>query len=151
MANLAMIVRDQVTGTWSRVIDVVLPPASTRSRFVADVGDHVVLRVHRFTDEWKGVSHHLRYGGPDADVDDLVLADRVRSMIGGLEHRLDMPRVHVMVEDGVVKLHGDVPGRMEEHALVSAVRRVPGVIDVESHLHRGLLPSDTRPSTAVKV
>lgn len=149
MVKLGVMVKDRLTGLWDQSVDVALPPRSGRSRFVAGVGDQVVGRLHRWTDEWRGVSHHLRYGGPDADVDDLVLADRVRSTIGGLEHRLDMPRVHVMVEDGIVKLHGDVPGWTEQSTLLAAIGRIPGVMGVESHLHRGLIKSDTRPSEAV--
>jgi osmotically-inducible protein OsmY len=147
--KLGVMMRDRASGLVSRSMDVVLPPRSSRSRFVAEVGDRAVGQMHRWSDDWRGVSHHLRHGGPDADVDDLVLADRVRSMIGGLEHRLDMPRVHVMVEGGVVKLHGDVPGWTEESTLLAAIGRVPGVMGVESHLHRGLIKSDTRPSEAV--
>lgn len=57
-----------------------------------------------------------------------------------------MPRVHVMVQDRTALLHGDVATVEEAAEIEHAVHEVPGVIGVESHLHIGLLPSDTRPS-----
>lgn len=83
---------------------------------------------------------------PDGDVDDAVLADRIRSSLGLLEHRLDVPRVHVTVERCVAILHGDVTCEDDVSALVDASRQVPGVRDVRSHLHVGLTAGDTRPS-----
>jgi uncharacterized protein (DUF2267 family) len=80
------------------------------------------------------------------EVSDLELADRVRTGLGPVQERLDLPRVHVAVQDGVVLLHGDVGWAREAAALVRAVGSVPGVRGVDSHLHIGLLPSDTRPS-----
>lgn len=50
-----------------------------------------------------------------------MLADRIRSSIGRLEARLDIPHVHVTVQqDGAALLHGEV-GTAEQHA--SAVVR----------------------------
>jgi uncharacterized protein (DUF2267 family) len=77
---------------------------------------------------------------------DTVLADRVRSTLGTVEATLDVPHLHVMVERGVVLLHGDVPNESTERVLVERARQVRGVRDVVSHLHAGLLPGDTRPS-----
>lgn len=79
-------------------------------------------------------------------VPDDVLADRVRSGLGELEHGLDIPHVHVMVERYVAILHGDVPSREIARAIEAATAATPGVRGVESHLHVGLLAGDTRPS-----
>lgn len=80
-------------------------------------------------------------------VPDTVLADRIRSELGLLERQLDIPHVHVMVERDVAVLHGDVPTDAAAHVIESRVREVSGVRHVVSHLHVGLLASDTRPSS----
>ncbi len=77
--------------------------------------------------------------GPD-------LADRVRTELGPLVKELDLPRIHVMAEGTVVLLHGDVGSVAEAERIEDAVARLPGVSVVESHLHVGLLPGDSRPS-----
>jgi uncharacterized protein (DUF2267 family) len=83
---------------------------------------------------------------PDPSVGGAVLADRVRSVLGPLEHQLDIPRLHVMAEGHGVLLHGDVA--TEEHVgeVVDAVRQVPGVASIESHLQVGFFRGETRPS-----
>ena len=63
-----------------------------------------------------------------------MLADRVRSSIGSLEKRLQMPRAHVTVENGTVILHGEVPNNEAEAEIVKAVEGIAGVRDVRSHL-----------------
>jgi uncharacterized protein (DUF2267 family) len=93
-----------------------------------------------------GVSYRLRGRRPDPDVSDDVLADRIRSSIGGLEARLDVPRVHVTVYDGTAALHGEVGTATDAAEIEHAVAAVSGVVGVESFLHVGLLPGDTRPS-----
>lgn len=82
----------------------------------------------------------------DDDVTDAVLADRVRSNLGQLEHQLDVPHVHVMVERHVALLHGDVTSKDAARAIETAALRTHGVRGVESHLHVGLLAGDTPPS-----
>lgn len=94
----------------------------------------------------KGTAYRLSGGHPDPRVPDDVLADRIRSSLGPIEKRLDLPRIHVMVEKHVALLHGDVATDADADELIAAVERVPGVARVESHLHVGLLPGDTRPS-----
>ena len=74
------------------------------------------------------------------------LADRVRSELGPLVKELDLPRIHVMAEQSVVLLHGDVGSVEQAERIEDAVARLPGVSVVESHLHVGLLPGDSRPS-----
>jgi uncharacterized protein (DUF2267 family) len=93
-----------------------------------------------------GILYHLAGRRPDPDVPDDVLADRVRSSIGPLRRRLDVPHVHVMVDGHVAILHGEVPNHFDALRIESEVLRVSGVRGVESHLHIGLLASDTRPS-----
>ncbi len=94
----------------------------------------------------RGLQYALTGRHPDDDVDDHTLADRVRSTLGPLEHELDLPHVHVMAENGVILLHGEVSGGEDAAAIERAARRVWGVRGVESYLHVGLLASDTRPS-----
>lgn len=77
-----------------------------------------------------------------------MLADRIRSSIGRLEARLDIPHVHVTVQqDGAALLHGEV-GTAEQ--LERAVAAVSGVVGVESFLHIGLIRGDTRPSEGAR-
>src|SRR5665213_221908 len=83
---------------------------------------------------------------PDPNVSDDVLADRIRSSLGSLEKRRDVPRVHVMVHDHVAIVHGEVPGESDACAIEHAIMRISGVTGVESHLHAGLVSGDTRPS-----
>ena len=53
---------------------------------------------------WYRVSGHR----PDPNVSDDILVQRVRSALGPIEKELDLPRIHVLVEDGLVILHGEV-------------------------------------------
>jgi len=93
-----------------------------------------------------GLRYRISGRHPDPTVGDNVLADRVRSMLGPLEHRLDIPHVHVLVEGHEVLLHGDVTSDAQAEAIINAARNVSGVQGVKSHLHVGLFPGDTRPS-----
>jgi uncharacterized protein (DUF2267 family) len=93
-----------------------------------------------------GLRYRWSGGMPDPTVPDDVLADRIRSNLGGLEKRLDTPRIHVMVEDHVALLHGDVPDVPARLSIERAVLDTPGVWGLESFLHEGLLPGSTRPS-----
>ena len=77
---------------------------------------------------------------------DLTIGDRVRSSLGPLLKKLDQPRVHVMVVDGVATLHGDVTNGAARAEIKSCTQRVPGVCGVRSHLFVGPLESDTLPS-----
>lgn len=101
---------------------------------------HVAGRLH-------GVVHRALHRHAGEGADDPLLADRVRSRLGPVTRDLDLPHVHVMVEDGVVLLHGDVGGDRDRATVEEAARSTPGVRGVESYLHVGLLASDTRPSS----
>ncbi|MDA8313380.1 MAG: DUF2267 domain-containing protein [Actinomycetota bacterium] len=96
----------------------------------------------------KGACYRLRGLEPDPAVIDNVLADRIRSSLGQIEHELDLPRVHVMVEHHVALLHGEVGSSSDAEKIEHAVAAVPGVAGVESYLHVGLGPWDTRPSAS---
>ena len=93
-----------------------------------------------------GVVYRFSGRHPDPNVSDDIRADRIRSSIGPIEKRLDVPHVHVMVEDHVVILHGEVGNDDDVRTIEHASMRVSGVRGVESHLHIGLTPGDTRPS-----
>ena len=110
-------------------------------------GVDVLGRRVRYADgRLEGLSYRLAGRRPDPAVSDDVLADRIRSSLGGLEKRLDVPRVHVMVEDHVALLHGEVPSVADRSTIEWAVLHTPGVRGIESYLHVGLLPGSTRPS-----
>ena len=96
-----------------------------------------------------GMRYHLAGNAPNPNVTDDILADRVRSSIGPLEKRLDLPRVHVSVVDHVVHLHGVVGTAEERDAIEHACQAVSGVVGTESYLHIGLGTGDTRPSEAM--
>ena len=95
---------------------------------------------------FEGFKYWMTGGHPDLFVDDLVLADRVRSELGRLVRREDVPHPHVMVENGIVLLHGVVGADDEAVAFEMAVLDVPGVEGVESYLHVGMWAGDSRPS-----
>lgn len=82
------------------------------------------------------------------DPDDGVVADRVRSELGTVTRLLDTPHPHVSVCEGIVALHGDVRDLAAGAAIEAHVLGVAGVRGVRSHLHVGLLRSDTTPSQA---
>jgi len=125
---------------------LLLRPEGRPRKLLRAAGDRLAREARNWSGQWEGVSYRLAGRRPDPGVSDNVLADRIRSTIGPLEHRLDVPRVHVMVEDHVALLHGDV-GRVDEaRRIEETVAAVPGVEAVESYLHVGLLPGDTRPS-----
>jgi hypothetical protein len=113
---------------------------------LAAVATFLTQRFARTHGRFRGLLYRLFGRRPDPEVDDRTLADRVRSELGPLEKRLDVPHVHVMVEDHVVLLHGEVEWPHEAASIEEAVRRVSGVRRVESHLRTGTLPSNLRPS-----
>lgn len=94
----------------------------------------------------EGARYRLAGRRPDPDVSDDVLTQRVRSALGPLEKRRDLPRVHVMVEDGVAILHGDLPTEADVEELELHVMEVSGIRSVVSFLHIGLAHGTTRPS-----
>ncbi len=94
----------------------------------------------------EGTRYRLAGRGPDPLVSDDVLADRIRSALGPVQKRLDVPRAHVMVTDHVAILHAEVGTIAEALGLAGAAGAVPGVMAVRCQLHVGLLPGQGRPS-----
>lgn len=131
-----------VGGVVVSVVGVVRP----LRRQAREIGRRTVRRARYMRGVEHGWEYRLQGRHPDPAVPDTVLADRVRSELGRVEKRLDLPRVNVMVEEHVAHLHGDVPSRADEEKIEQAVREVAGVEGVESHLHIGLIEGDTRPS-----
>jgi hypothetical protein len=125
---------------------VALRPGTAANRAVHHGIRATGRRLRYVGGQLRGAAYRLSGGHPDPHVSDDVLADRIRSSLGTLEKRLDLPHIHVMVEDHVALLHGDVATDADVHELVSAVRRISGVSRVDSRLHVGLTPGDTRPS-----
>jgi uncharacterized protein (DUF2267 family) len=115
-------------------------------RIVRRVSADVEQRSRALRSAWPGIRYRAAGRHPDLDVSDEVLAQRVRSVLGPVERRLDIPRAHVTVDDGVATLHGVVSSDLDAHELEYTTHRVPGVRGVASYLHVGLGPSDTRPS-----
>jgi len=74
------------------------------------------------------------------------LADQVRTRVGPLIKRLNLPRIHIMAEGKRVLLHGDVGSEADAVAIEAEVAGLAHVDSVESHLHIGLIPGDSRPS-----
>jgi uncharacterized protein (DUF2267 family) len=96
----------------------------------------------------QGVDYRVRGRGPGTGVSDRVLADRLRTRLGPVTRQLDLPHMTVEVADGVAVLHGDVADGAQADVVVSEARQVPGIVDVDAHVHICLSPSDTRPSTS---
>ncbi len=125
---------------------MLLRPGTSANRVMHRQLDAAGRRLRYLSGRLQGTSYRLGGGHPDPDVIDTVLADRVRSSLGVLEKHLDVPRIHVMSEDHIVLLHGEVPTVDDADEIERAVAEVSGVAGVESYLHIGLVKSDTRPS-----
>jgi uncharacterized protein (DUF2267 family) len=143
----------QTAGLAAGVIGVVVAtaPDSGAGRTARRLADRLARDVRYASASAPGILYRLAGRRPDPNVSDDVLADRIRSNLGPLEKRLDVPRVHVMVEGHVAILHGEVPGERDGVAIARAVMRMSGVKGVESHLHAGLAAGDTRPSQGAVV
>lgn len=115
------------------------PPYRRLSRWTARQARWLAGRL-------EGVAYVMEGRGPDEDVDDAVLAQRVRSALGPVEKRLDVPRARVTVEDGEVTLRGVVGTDHEARSLAAATAAIVGVRAVHDRLHVGMGPGDTRPS-----
>ena len=125
---------------------VVLRPGSRANKVVCHQIEAASKRLRYLGGQLQGVRYRLRGRHPTPDVIGNVLADRIRSELGGLEKSLDLPHVHVMVHDHVAMLHGEVGSQADADQIERAVEAVSGVAGVESYLHVGLGRGDTRPS-----
>ncbi len=130
---------------------VLFRPGTAGNRAARHQVDVAGRRLRDLAGRLQGVSYRLRGRRPDPSVPDLVLTDRIRSSLGPLEKHLDVPHVHVMVEDHVALLHGVVATEAEREVIEGAVTAVSGVVAVESYLHVGLDEGDTRPSQGRQV
>ena len=126
-------------------------PDSAVGRAARRLADRLGRDVRYAAATTPGIVYRLAGRQPDPNVSDDVLVDRIRSSLGPLEKRLDVPRVHVMVDDHVAILHGDVSDERDAAAIEHAIMRISGVSGVESHLHAGLVLGDTRPSQGAAV
>lgn len=137
----------RATGVVSRAgAQLVSGPGIQVRRLVSRWMDETARAMRFGAGRLQGLSYHVAGARPDPSVGDGVLADRIRSELGPLLKRRDLPHVHVVVEDHVAVLHGDVPARDDAEAIERAVGGVSGVRGVMSHLHVGLAKGDTRPS-----
>ena len=103
-------------------------------------------RAHRLRGAGVGAWYRLSGHRPDPNVSDDILVQRVRSALGPIEKKLDLPRIHVLVEDGLVILHGEVARAGDVWPLERTALEVSGVRSVASYLHTGLAKGSTRPS-----
>lgn len=125
---------------------VVLRPGTRVNRAVRHQAEALGRHLRHFGGRLHGASYHLRGRQPDPNVSGNVLADRIRSSLGPLEKRRDLPHIHVMAEGRIALLHGEVGTEAEADEIEAAVETVSGVLGVESYLHIGLARGDTRPS-----
>lgn len=121
-------------------------PDSTAGRAARHLADRLSRDVRYAASRAPGIIYRLSGRRPDPNVGDDVLAARIRSGLGPLEKRLDVPRVHVMVEDHIAILHGEVADQHDASSIEHATMQMSGVEGVESHLHAGFSPGSTRPS-----
>jgi osmotically-inducible protein OsmY len=89
---------------------------------------------HGTVNHAKGLAYRAMRRHPSTNVEDSVLADRIRSTIGPLEKELHSSRINVTVEHGVAILHGDIESPEASAKIEDAVRAVAGVQDIRSHL-----------------
>ena len=124
--------------------------ALSRERHVRQMRRRLARRATRWFSYLEGRLEGTEYRWlglePDPTVEGTLLADRVRSGLGPLEKRLDVPRVHVMAEGHTVLLHGEVPTDDDAESIERAVLDISGVDGIRSFLHIGLGAGDTRPS-----
>ena len=150
--------RSSMTSTWSArarrwgpaalaiaagTVIAISPPVRRRARPLAALARR---KARYLSGRSRGLVYRLRGRHPSPDVSDLVLAQRVRSTLGPVQKRLDIPHVHVMVGDHIASLHGVVDRSEDAHEIEHTVLDIPGVDQVISHLHTGLGHGDTRPS-----
>jgi BON domain len=113
------------------------------------VGDSIKISVVQFvpsTDRYVQTPQPTESNEFAADDSNVDLADRIRTALGPIIQELDLPRIHVMAEQHHVLLHGEVTNDLQAKRIEELIEGIPGVRTIESHLHVGLLPGDTRPS-----
>lgn len=87
----------------------------------------------------EGVVHTVTKPGDQPPQDDKTLVDKIKSeVLGGAE--FEGHQVVVDAADGVVALRGEVKRPEQVKELEAAVRKVPGVRDVENFVHLPATP-----------
>jgi len=151
MAGAKRVVKIAVMAAGVVGVAAAIAPETAVGRFGRRLAKRLDRNVRYAVASAPGVLYRLAGRTPDPNVPDDVLADRIRSSLGPLEKRLDVPRVHVMVEGHVAILHGEVPNDRDARAIEDATLRISGVRGIESNLHIGLVSGDTRPSQGAAV
>jgi uncharacterized protein (DUF2267 family) len=137
---------EMAAGVIGVAVAMVATPDGWVARSARKLGKRLARDLRYAAASTPGIRYRLSGRHPDPHVSDDILADRIRSALGPLEHRLDVPRVHVIVDDHIAILHGEIPDERSATAVERAVLQVVGVRGIESHLHLGLTGGDTRPS-----
>lgn len=133
------------------IVKTVASPGARRRQQRQQCGREIRRRARFALGRWEGLMYRLQGRQPRELVADDVLADRIRSAIGPLEKRLDVPHLNVTVEGRVALLHGVVGTDDDAAAIERAVSDIAGVRGVVSHLHTGLAPGDSRPSAGAAI
>jgi uncharacterized protein (DUF2267 family) len=133
------------------IVKAVVTPRTRRRQLRRQCGREIRRRARFALGRWEGMMYRLQGRQPRELVADDVLADRIRSELGTLEKRLDVPHLNVTVEGRVALLHGVVGDDGDAAAIERAVSQIAGVRGVVSYLHRGFTRSDSRPSAGAAV
>jgi len=100
---------------------------------IEDLGEEVASRARHLRNRARGAMIETRTRFIHEEVDDSVLAARVRAQLGRLVS--EPANIQVSAEHGRVTLRGAVPDH-EVDALVEGVQEVPGVHDVINRLRK---------------
>lgn len=138
--------RTLVVGVATVSAAALLRPDSSLGRALRRARHRATQRIRYVRGAAQGARYRLGGGRPDPNASDDVLTQRVRSALGPLEKRRDLPHVHVMVEDGVALLHGELPTEDDVNAIELRAMEVSGIRSLVSFLHVGLASGTTRPS-----
>jgi uncharacterized protein (DUF2267 family) len=98
-------------------------------------GQRVRRRISYLRGRVRGLRYRMLARGPTPDVDDDVLEQRVRSTLGSLRRRYDLPPIEVSaVMDGSVVLDGYAPDLEQVRELEASLSEIPGVEMVISRI-----------------
>lgn len=98
-------------------------------------GQRLVRRMRYLRGRARGLLFRVLAAGLTPDVDDDVLEQRVRSTLGSLSRRYDLPPIEVTaVVDGKVVLAGHAPDLEQVREVETGICEIPGVDMVVSHI-----------------
>ncbi|MEX2487490.1 MAG: BON domain-containing protein [Nitriliruptoraceae bacterium] len=103
-------------------------------------------RTRDIANRSRGLCYRLTGREPSPAVSDAVLEQRIRSTLGPVAKRLDIPRVSVASSNHHVTLTGAVGSADDARLLDDLVRAVPGVRDLTCDLQVGFTLGERRPS-----